>query len=253
MKAQVAPPAPTPIPQATVNSVQKRKPKPLVALPNYDEETSTRLQIFLDNNNFGPGKIDGKMGEFFRKALVAYKIAHGMPPTGTVERFLAEVPQPFTTYTITPEDEKFVGPAPSKPSEQAKLKALLYGSYLEFVAERFHSAEEYIQKLNPGMDMEKLKPGDTLKVPNVIPFEIEKLHEGFVPPNPAFANRRIIIDTVERTLEIREVNTLIYQFPITPGSTKLTGAERHVENSWYRDDAVVPTRRRHAQFRRAHR
>ena len=49
----------------------KLTPKVLVALPNYDEETSTRkLQIFLDNNYFGPGKIDGKMGEFFRKALV---------------------------------------------------------------------------------------------------------------------------------------------------------------------------------------
>jgi hypothetical protein len=29
-----------------------------VALPNYDEETATRLQIFLDNCDFGPGKID---------------------------------------------------------------------------------------------------------------------------------------------------------------------------------------------------
>ena len=37
-----------------------------VALPNYDEETATRLQIFLDNSDFGPGKIDGRMGEFFR-------------------------------------------------------------------------------------------------------------------------------------------------------------------------------------------
>ena len=183
--------------------------------------TSTRLQIFLDNNNFGPGKIDGQMGEFFRKALVAYKIAHGMSPTGAVDSFLAQVPEPFTNYTIKPDDEKFVGPAPSKPSEQAKLKALLYGSLLEFVAERFHSAEEYVHKLNPGMDVEKLKPGDTVKVPNVIPFEVENLKEGFVPPNPAFANRRIIIDTVERTLEIREKNTLIYEFPITPGSTKL--------------------------------
>src|SRR5262249_33873766 len=44
-----------------------------VALPNYDEETATRLQIFLDNNDFGPGKIDGRMGEFFRKALISYK------------------------------------------------------------------------------------------------------------------------------------------------------------------------------------
>jgi lipoprotein-anchoring transpeptidase ErfK/SrfK len=60
-----------------------------------------------------------------------------------------------------------------------------------------------------------------LKVPNVIPFKIEELKEGSVPPNPAFANRRIIIDTVERTLEIRENNTLIYEFPITPGSTNL--------------------------------
>ena len=50
-----------------------------VALPNYDEETATRLQIFLDNNDFGPGKIDGKMGEFFRKALISYKHAHAMP------------------------------------------------------------------------------------------------------------------------------------------------------------------------------
>src|ERR1700754_3517899 len=65
-----------------------------VALPNYDEETATRLQIFLDNSDFGPGKIDGRMGEFFRKALVAYKVAHGIPPTGAVDRFLAEVPTP---------------------------------------------------------------------------------------------------------------------------------------------------------------
>ncbi len=50
-----------------------RGPQVRVALPNYDEETSTKLQIFLDNNYFGPGKIDGKMGEFFRKALVHYK------------------------------------------------------------------------------------------------------------------------------------------------------------------------------------
>jgi peptidoglycan hydrolase-like protein with peptidoglycan-binding domain len=32
-------------------------------------EEATRLQIFLDNSNFGPGKIDGKDGEFTRKAI----------------------------------------------------------------------------------------------------------------------------------------------------------------------------------------
>ena len=59
-----------------------------VALPNYDEETATRLQIFLDNSDFGPGKIDGKMGEFFRKALISYKHAQAMPKTGAVDQVL---------------------------------------------------------------------------------------------------------------------------------------------------------------------
>src|SRR6516164_8970246 len=74
-------PIPTPTPTATVPKAvpADQGPKILVALPNYDEETSTRLQIFLDNSDFGPGKIDGKMGEFFRKALVHYKRAHKMP------------------------------------------------------------------------------------------------------------------------------------------------------------------------------
>src|SRR3982751_1353200 len=118
-------PGPRPSPKPKT-SVQAAIP---VALPNYDEETSTKLQIFLDNNDFGPGKIDGKMGEFFRKALVHYKKAHGMPPTGAVDSWLLDqVPETFTSWTIPPEAENFVGPEPTRPSEQAKLKALKYGS-----------------------------------------------------------------------------------------------------------------------------
>src|SRR5712672_3624734 len=65
-----------------------------VALPNYDEETATRLQIFLDNNDFAPGKIDGKMGEFFRKALISFKHEHAQRETGVVDQsMLDQVPQ----------------------------------------------------------------------------------------------------------------------------------------------------------------
>ena len=81
-----------PAPKAPPPSGPKPSPKPKpsvektipVALPNYDEETSVKLQIFLDNSDFGPGKIDGRMGEFFGKALVHYKRAHGMAETGSV-------------------------------------------------------------------------------------------------------------------------------------------------------------------------
>jgi lipoprotein-anchoring transpeptidase ErfK/SrfK len=200
----------------------KSTPEIIAALPNYDEETATRLQIFLDNTDFGPGKIDGRMGEFFRKALISYKHAHGMRETGFVDQWLLDqVPETFTTYTIKPDDLKFIGPVPTSHSEQAKLKALLYGSLLEFVAERYHSAEAYIQKLNPGKDWEHLQPGDVLKVPNVLPFEIEKITEGKVSEKPAFAARKIFIDTKERLLEVFDGDQLVCVFPITPGSTTL--------------------------------
>ncbi|MEY2520986.1 MAG: hypothetical protein QOF24_2745 [Verrucomicrobiota bacterium] len=215
-KKESAGPESSPKPKA---SVSKTIP---VALPNYDEETSVKLQIFLDNSDFGPGKIDGRMGEFFRKALVHYKRAHGMAETGAVDSWLLDqVPETYTTFTIPPEAENFVGPTSGKPSEQSKLKKLLYGSLLELVAERYHSAEDFLKKLNPGMKLENLKPGDTVKVPNVLPFKIEDLHEGFAQTNPAFVNRKIYIDTKDRFLLIYDGKQLVAEFPITPGSSTL--------------------------------
>src|SRR6266404_8754651 len=148
-------PTPTPVrraPPARVASPRvKATPEVIAALPNYDEETATRLQIFLDNNDFGPGKIDGRMGEFFRKALISYKHAHAMLKPGAVDQWmLDQVPVTYITYTIKEEDLKQVGDVPGSRAEQAKLKWLPYTSLLEFVAERFHSAEAFIQKLNPG-------------------------------------------------------------------------------------------------------
>jgi hypothetical protein len=45
-----------------------------------DHEAATRLQVFLDRANFGPGKIDGRFGGFSEKALGLYREAHGLPP-----------------------------------------------------------------------------------------------------------------------------------------------------------------------------
>src|SRR5436190_15964101 len=105
--------------EKTVTVRQAGLPEPgpqiRIALPNYDEETSTRLQIFLDNSDFGPGKIDGQMGEFFRKALVHYKRANKMPETGAVDQWLIDqVPETFTDYVVAPEAEDFVGETASK-------------------------------------------------------------------------------------------------------------------------------------------
>lgn len=202
----------------------KSTPKVAVALPNYNEETATRLQIFLDNNDFGPGKIDGKMGEFFRKALVSYKHARAQFESGVIDQqMLDQVPQAFTTYVIKGDDLAYVGENPTSHEEQAKLKFLPYTSMLEFVAERFHSAEDYIRKINKDRDLdcEHLEPGDELKVPNVLPFEIEEIKEVQLKPNKAFAARKIYVDTKERLLEVFDNDQLVCVFPVTPGSTAL--------------------------------
>src|SRR5205809_7986659 len=193
-----------------------------VALPNYDEETATRLQIFLDSCDFGPGKFDGRMVEFFRQALIYYKNAYDVPKSGAVDSWLLDqVTVTYTNYTIRDEDLKLIGNFPSSHAEQANLKWLPYTSLLEFVAERYHSAESYIQKLNPGKNWEHLQPGEILKVPNVLPFEGEKFSEGKLRDNPAFAARKTFVDTKEHLLEVFDKDQLVCVFPITPGSKTL--------------------------------
>ena len=222
----------TPLPKKAASGSNASSPAPSaappaqpvypVALPNYDEQTAVQLQIFLDNCDFGPGKIDGRMGEFFRKALISYKHAHALPKTGAVDSWLLDqVPVVYTTYTIKGDDLAYIGDLPTEHAEQAKLKFQPYTSLLEFVAERFHSAEDFIKKLNPGTKWEKLQPGDSVKVPNVLPFEVEKVTEAQLKPNPAFKTRKIFVDTKEHLLEIFDNEQLVAVFPITPGSTTL--------------------------------
>src|SRR5678815_4915906 len=139
-------------------------------------EDIVQLQIFLDQQLFGPGKIDGRPGEFTTKALKRYQRAHGLPETGTPEGLPhININPVYTTYAIQPEDLKFVGYSPSQPSEQSKLKYLPYDSLLEFLTERFHCAPELLEKINVGQNLERLKPGDIVRVPNVEPFKLEEL------------------------------------------------------------------------------
>src|SRR5437762_13618431 len=121
--AQPEPVRAVPFRQAAPAPTPKPTPKVFVALPNYNEETATRLQIFLDNNNFGSGKIDGKMGVFFRKALISFKHAHAQRETGVVDlAMLDQVPQTFTTYTIKRDDLPYVDNSQTAHEQQATQK-----------------------------------------------------------------------------------------------------------------------------------
>jgi len=189
-----------------------------------EREVMTQLQIFLDQQLFGPGKIDGRGGEFTTKALKAYQRAHGLPETGKVDANIAldSVFPVYVDYTIADTDPQWIGDCPAKPEEQAKKKYLPYESLLEFLTERFHCDPAFLQKLNPRLKLSDLKAGDVVRVPNVEPFKIEELPKtGKLPPQPELKDRVITIDRKERILELTEGDALLATVPITPGGGSL--------------------------------
>jgi lipoprotein-anchoring transpeptidase ErfK/SrfK len=198
-------------------------PDPLPKAPEPVDDI-LRLQIFLDTQLFGPGKVDGRPGEFTSKALKRYQRAHGLPETEIEAHTLdlSSVAESYSTYTIRPEDLTFVGELPSKPSEQSKKKYLPYDSLLEFLTERFHCSPEFLEFINQPLKMSTLKPGDVVKVPSVQPFLIEELTQiSRLPEVPEYQSRVIKIDTREKLLGLYEGEKLLANLPITPGSGHL--------------------------------
>lgn len=198
-------------------------PDPLPKAPEPVDDI-LRLQIFLDTQLFGPGKLDGRPGEFTTKALKRYQRAQGLAETEmeTHTLDLSSVPELYTTYTIREEDLKFVGDLPRQPSAQSRKKYLPYDSVLEFLTERFHSSPEFLEFINRPLQMSALKPGDVVKVPTVQPFLIEELVEvPKLPEVPEFLTRTIKIDTREKVLDLWEGESLLASLPITPGSGHL--------------------------------
>ncbi len=220
----------------------------------------TRLQIFLDDANFPPGKIDGRWGEFTRKSLARYLRAQGED----VPEFGDEVPKDlpvdpasvdpiYTTYTVEQADLDRLGSAPSEPEEQAKQDAMPYATLTELIGERYHVDRDYLTRLNEGRQIDSAQVGDTLTVPNVAnPFlitEIEKRAEEqkqakektessesdegspendsatadaspTPSPTPAIP-RSIFISTADKMLDLYDGKKLVASFPITPGSESL--------------------------------
>lgn len=184
-------------------------------------ESVLQLQIFLDTKLFGPGKVDGRPGQFTTKALNRYQSAQGLPETETDAHTLdlSTVSSLYTEYTIRPEDLDFVGDVPGEPAAQSKKKYLPYSSLLEFLTERFHTSPQLIEYLNQPMKMSELKPGDVVKVVNVEPFKIEDLEPiPSIPKKPELQNRVIKIDTVEKLLSVHEDEKMLVSLPITAGS-----------------------------------
>ncbi len=207
-------------------AVATATPKPAPALSVDD---TTRLQIFLDHENFGPGKLDGKPGEFTRKAVARYGHAHNLklPPVGPA--LLAALPdaarqRPFINYIVTADDVAQIGVMAEKVPDQGKQKSLPYTSVLELLGERFHSERDFLRRLNPGVNLDTLAVGREVRVPDISdPLNVTKLaqHGHLLARRPEFQPRVVMVYTKEKMLDVLEDGQLLASFPITPGSTTL--------------------------------
>jgi lipoprotein-anchoring transpeptidase ErfK/SrfK len=197
--------------------------KPGSSVPT-DKTTILRVQIFLDQMLFTPGKIDGSMGEFTYKAVVNYNFAHGIKDvydwSAVVTAAQAAVPQPTAQHRVKRELLKFINPdLPEKPADWEGQRYMAYRSMVELIAERFHTDEDYLQRINPKLKVDHLAPDDVIIVPNVKAFKIEdvKKDESF-KSDPLLSTNIVVIDTTERMGAIYDAaEKMLAAFPITPG------------------------------------
>lgn len=159
------------IKEVSKKTVDLTKPRGLEALTKKQRET-VRMQIILDRNGMGPGVIDGYAGEFSKTASVLAK-------THRSDAFAGEVPL-LVERTIPAAVLHFINPTLpgtgkrpdfKKATEEESL--MMYKTPIELLAERYHSSENLLVKMNPQIDFANLTVGEKILVPNVSEFKIE--------------------------------------------------------------------------------
>ena len=206
-----------------------------------------RIQIFLDQKCFGPGFLDGKPGNFTKRAVYSYNRFRGRAP-GAWDEILkeaqAEVKNLYAVGIVPSLATAYVNPGlPRKYEDVGGVKLMAYRSYLEFMAERYHTSESFLIELNSQAKVNGLKPGSPLIVPNIEPFRIEKLAVGRMhKEDENLSNRNVVIDTANKQLFIYDpslptivvpgsamivseeeqepLGRMVAMFPVTPGREK---------------------------------
>jgi lipoprotein-anchoring transpeptidase ErfK/SrfK len=213
--APVVPPSPameiTPLAPGTVKlplpKTNVKTDAPAIAnLPT--GEDAVRLQIFLDQSNFGPGVIDGKPGRFTVQAVDSWNEVHGHAPGDlgpAMEAARKAVPNAFATAVVPEVATKWVNTGLShKKALQAQAKRMSYRSIAEFMSERFHTDVEFVLEINGAKSTWGVKPGQTLIVPNVTPFRIEEISGKRYEADPLMSERHAVVDTKKNQVRIFE-------------------------------------------------
>ncbi len=178
------------------------------------------FQVLIDRQGFSPGEIDGKAGDNFTHAVIAFQQARQVPLTTRPDcdtwRALGgeTMEPPVAEYTVTAADTKgpFEPKIPDDLMAQAKLPALGYRSPLEMIAERFHASPALLEKLNPRVS---IAAGRRIHVPAVAPFDANAKPV----PGPDAGSVTLEVSREESALRaVRPDGSLAFFAPVTTGS-----------------------------------
>ena len=192
--------------------------------------TLIKAQVLLDRAHFSPGEIDGKFGDNFKKALMAFAAAQGFNSKGELtdeiwQKLTTTSSDPvLTKYTISKNDVEgpFVHSIPTKLEKMKDLPVLAYTSPREKLAEKFHISQELLSALNPKQKFDTAN--DTIIVANMT--------ENGAPERAT----RVEVDKNAQILKLfgrdQQLRRLIQR---RLGAQK-TGAEWAIEDNGYREN-----------------
>jgi lipoprotein-anchoring transpeptidase ErfK/SrfK len=170
------------VPPKTRESFKNLDPAAIAQMPvrvpikgDVEGPSVLKAQVYLDRSDFSVGALDGQWGKNSAVTTYWFQRANGLKPTGDVDeatfRALAakggNVP-PLVDYTISAEDLK--GPfvkLPESVYDKEKLDCLCYETVLEELAEKFHTTQDFLKRLNPSIQFAEAADGQKLIVPNI--------------------------------------------------------------------------------------
>lgn len=163
----VTPPA---IPETVPTNAASAGDDPAIPWSPREATTVLEAQVALASHGINAGPIDGVAGSQTAAALRAFQLQQGLEGTGILDRDTQRAlilrSDPMSRITVHGSDLARIGRVPRTWLGKSQATELGYESALEMVAEQCRSHPNLVRKLNPGVDWDRISPGQSVAVPS---------------------------------------------------------------------------------------